>query len=132
MSKNHSTIVEKFVNLGISLETLVIEWMFTLFAGCVKEEDSLFIWDLFLVFGPHVILKLCAECLITTFQIINKNADYLRKKSFDWDEIGREGSVGLKNKIQLVDVRFAWIKMFEQEFLDGEKFYACLNKKFPR
>lgn len=130
--KKYADIVSQFQSIGISLETVSTEWIFTMFAGCVKLDDSLLIWDLFLMFGPHILLKLCAECLIGALLIINKNPGHLSKKSFDWEEIGKEGSVGLKNKIQNVDVRFAWIKMFDQEFLDGEKFYTFLNQKFPR
>ena len=41
----HQDLIDQFLKVGIDLDTVTTEWLFTIFAGCVRKDDSLFIWD---------------------------------------------------------------------------------------
>lgn len=119
--------------MGMSLETATTEWLFTLFAGCVSDRDSLLVWDLFFIFGPYAVLKISAECLSISLGLINKfpsNRSYselsaAKKQNIDkitWELIASEGSKGLKERAQAINIRHIWINNFQDDMLIGEDF----------
>lgn len=133
-------MLKSLYDMGMSLETATTEWLYTLFAGCVSDMDSLLVWDLFFIFGPYSILKIAAECLSISLGLINKypsersysEVTFHKKKTRlnndSWELVASEGSKGLKEKAKTVNIRHIWINTFQEDMLMSEEYIEFLNK----